>query len=242
MKSRVILPVLIFVLAACSPTAEEVVAPEVISTQATEAQPTEAETVIANASLRQFVIVPEESKASYTVEEEFFAGALGPLGIDAGFNTAFGWTRNIEGALALDFSENPPMVGENVFVVNIHSLSSDNDRRDEMIQRRFLESNTFPLAEYVISSIEHFPSSFAESEEISFTLIGEMTIREVSRPFNFDVQGVLEGDMLSGTAVGLLTMTDFGFEPPSIAGILTVSDPATITMEFVMREAGESGG
>ena len=232
MKKRLSISVFIFVLAACSPAVNEVVSTEIIT-----AQESEIPTIVEEDSFRRFVILPEESKASYTVEEEFLAGALGPLGIDAGFNTAFGWTRNIEGGIALDFSESPPILGENVFVVNIRSLSSDNDRRDEMIQRRYLESNVFPLAEFIATSIENFPSGFEDGEQISFTLVGDMTIREVSQPFSFEVQGVLEGDRLSGTAIGLLTMRDFGFEPPSIAGILTVSDPAMITMEFVMLES-----
>ena len=230
---------LLFALAACSASVE---APPTLEAEAAVVEATvapveaEEEEEAADVSMRTFVIVPEESKASYTVEEEFFAGALGPLGIDAGFNTAFGWTRNIEGQISVDLNETPPTVADSSFVVNIRSLSSDNDRRDEMIQRRFLESNVFPTAEFVVTAIENFPSDWSEGEQISFTLIGDLTIREISQPFSFDVEGILEGDTLTGTAIGSLTTTDFGFQPPSIAGILTVSDPAMIMLEFVMRE------
>lgn len=237
-RKILILPlILVFALLASCSSSESSSTPEATTAEQSVA-PTDSENDSAseNDSLRTFVIIPEESKASYTVEEEFLAGALGPLGIEAGFNTAFGWTRNIEGQLSLDFSQVPPLVGESAFVVNIRTLSSDQDRRDEYIQRNFLQSNLFPLAEFVIMALENFPADAQEGEVIAFTLVGEMTIREITQPFSFEVEAILEGGVLSGTAISLLTMTDFGFDPPSIGGILTASDPALITLEFTMQE------
>jgi len=235
-RSRNLLFLSVLVLAACSPALQTTSAPQATALQ-TSIAPTDSETDL----FTTFVILADESKASYTVEEEFLAGALAPLGIDASFNTAFGWTRNIEGQMSLNLNQDPPIVGENSFVVNIRSLSSDENRRDEMIQRRFLESNLFPLAEFVISSIENFPAESANGQLINFTLIGQMTIREMTQPFTFKVEAVLDGQMLTGTATGSLTMSDFGFQPPSIAGILTVSDPAIITLEFTMQAFNNGG-
>ena len=234
-RSSMLLLLLVLILAACSSSAEATSAP-----QATLVPTSIAPSASEDDLFTTFVIVADQSKASYTVEEEFLAGALAPLGIDASFNTAFGWTRNIEGQLSLNLNQNPPIVGESSFVVNIRSLASDQNRRDEMIQRSFLESNLFPLAEYVISAVENFPADVPSGQLINFTLIGEMTIREITQPFTFEVEAMLEGELLTGTAIGILTMTDFGFQPPSIAGILTASDPAIITLEFVM-EAINSG-
>ncbi|MCH7663664.1 MAG: YceI family protein [Chloroflexi bacterium] len=230
-RSRFSVLAMLLITAACStailatPTLEPTIALPTIDPQ-----------ILEDELFRTFVIVPEESKASYTVEEEFLAGALRPLGIDAGFNTAFGWTRNIQGQLSLNLNKVPPQIGESFFVVELRSLSSDQDRRDEMIQRQFLESNLFPLAEFVVTAIDNFPSEAQEGQVINFILIGDMTIREITHPFTFEVEAILENGMLTGTAIGLLTMTDFGFDPPSIAGILTVSDPAIITLEFTMKE------
>lgn len=224
---------LMLMLIACSSSSEATA-----TLEPTLAPPTLVPEVLEEELFRTFVIIPEQSKASYTVEEEFLAGALEPLGIDAGFNTAFGWTRMIEGQLSLNFEESPPLLGQNFFIVNLRTLSSDQDRRDEMIQRRFLESNMFPLAEFVATSLENFSPDAKEGELITFTLVGQMTIREITQPFSFEVEAILEDGLLTGTAIGFLTMADFGFDPPSIAGILTVSDPAIITLEFTMQEIG----
>ena len=98
MKLKTLQPlwiVLIFVLAACAgaPTPTSTPAPPPTSTPSESEN--EAETVIAletetesetapATGLSTFVIVPEESRASYVVSEEFFEDALAKLGIEAG--------------------------------------------------------------------------------------------------------------------------------------------------------------
>jgi len=44
---------------------------------------------------------------------------------------------------------------------------------------------------------------------------------------------VLQGDRLAGTATTNIMLVDFDVEPPSIAGILSVTDGALLTLEFV---------
>ena len=90
-SSGVVLIMILF-LTACSSVVRSTVTPE-----PTVPLPPIVPEIFEDELFRTFVIVPDKSKASYTVTEEFFAGALRPLGIDPGFNTAFGWTRNIRG-------------------------------------------------------------------------------------------------------------------------------------------------
>ena len=72
--------------------------------------------------------------------------------------------------------------------------------------------------------------------EVSFKLIGDMKIRDVTRPVTFDVTGKLAGDTIAGTATTKIMMKDFGFEPPSIAGVLTVQDGVTIKVNFTAKQ------
>ena len=64
-----------------------------------------------------------------------------------------------------------------------------------------------------------------------------MTIREVTKPVTFDVRGKLEGDTITGTATTQILMKDFGFDPPSIGGMLTVQDGVTVTVNFTAKES-----
>jgi len=63
--------------------------------------------------------------------------------------------------------------------------------------------------------------------------VGDLKIRQTTRQVTWDVTGVLQGDRLAGTATTNIMLVDFDVEPPSIAGILSVTDGALLTLEFV---------
>ncbi|MDH5506961.1 MAG: YceI family protein [Anaerolineae bacterium] len=240
-KSRialVILPLFIL-LSACSsqtdpaPTQADAPAP---SEELAPADSDSESPSTANQSMRAFPIVPGESQASYAVDEEFLAGALGPLGIEAGNVITIGSTQTIQGQLSIDLSQTPPVLGENSFTVDLSTLTSDQSRRDQRIRDKSLESSKFPLAVFVAQSIQDFPESYSEGEVVTFKLSGQLTIREITQPVTFEVQATLQGNTLSGTLTTKILMTDFGFEPPSIFNILTVGNEVTITVDFTARE------
>ena len=95
----------------------------------------------------------------------------------------------------------------------------------------------YPLATFASTDVQGIPESYTEGQEITFKLTGDMTIREVTKPVTFDVRGKLEGDTITGTATTQLLMKDFGFDPPSIAGMLTVQDGVTVTVNFTAKES-----
>ncbi len=242
--------VLLLVLAGCSagaaaptatpsptppPAPAETAVPPTAETESEEAAEATPEPEETTASTRTFVIVPENSKALYRVEEEFLQGAVDRLGQQLGFNTAVGFTRTLEGSLELSSAELPEIVGGHI-LVDIRSLVSDDNRRDERIQERYLESNRFPIAEFVVTGVEDYPTSYTEGEEVTFKLIGDLTIREVTNEVVWEVTAVLEGDTITGTANTSIMMVDFGFDPPAIAGFLTALDPAIIEMEITAVE------
>ncbi len=187
------------------------------------------------AGMRTFVIDPAASEASYTVEEEFLSGAVDKLGKILGDFTAIGTTTEVAGQLTLSV-EGAPAVAGGDFTVDIQSLSSDDDRRDKRIRERYLESDTYPVAAFTITSVDGMPGTYEEGAEITFTMTGDLTIREETKSVTFDVTATLNGDTLTGVATAQILMTDYGFDPPSIAGFLEASDEVLITITFTAKE------
>ena len=72
-----------------------------------------------DSGMRTFVIVPEESRASYLANEEFFEDALSKYGISAGKNDVTGSTQVIEGQLQLNPSDMTGILGDNSFKVDM---------------------------------------------------------------------------------------------------------------------------
>jgi polyisoprenoid-binding protein YceI len=193
----------------------------------------EVSQVVAGGKL--FTIVPEESEAACIVEEEFFSGAVTRFGKKLGLTTT-GRTGEIEGEVQLVLGEVPSLISSH-FTVNIRALTSDENRRDQFIRERWLESDRFPLAEFTATDMEEFPGEHSEGEEVSFRLVGEMTIREISNPVTFDVTAALNGDTIQGLATSTMRMTDFGFDPPNVGNLFMVADEFMVEVIFTAKES-----
>ncbi|RIK44906.1 MAG: hypothetical protein DCC55_00810 [Chloroflexi bacterium] len=198
--------------------------------------PTSAGTGAAVGGLRTFVIVPAESKASYLADEEFFADALAKYGIGAGEADVVGSTQEIEGQLQLNLDDLSAALGENRFTVQMNTLATDRSLRDNWIRENGPRFNDYPEAIFVATAIEGAPATYNDGEEVTFRLIGDMTIREITQPVTFTVTARLTGDTLTGVATTRLLMSDFGVDPPNFVNTLTVKDEFGIAVEFTARE------
>jgi polyisoprenoid-binding protein YceI len=147
---------------------------------------------------------------------------------------AVGRTRAIEGEFQI-LGGPTPQLQSNRFRVDLRTLTSDADRRDQLIREQWLESNTYPFAEFIATQADGLPQFYVEGQEVFFRLTGNMTIRNVTRPLTFDTQGVLNANTLSGSATTFLLMRDFGFEPPEILGAVRVDDGVNLTVRFVAQ-------
>lgn len=226
------LAALVFVLAACggqsTPTAEPAAA-------APAAEAPSQGSGEAVSGQRTFVIVPAESKASYLVDEEFFAGALDKLGIAAGMADVVGSTQEIEGQLTLNLDNLGDALGENTFTVKMNTFATDQNRRDDWIRENGPRFNDYPLATFTATAIEGAPASYNDGDEVSFKLVGDLTVREVTQPATFDVTARLAGDTLTGVASTRALMSNFGIEPPNFANTLTVADEFGIEVQFTAK-------
>ena len=243
----VMIGMMVGVLAACGGSqpaaAPEAAAPEAAAPKAavteTEATAVEAEATAAEAAAvsgqRTFVIVPEESTAIYLVDEEFFGGALDKLGIAAGTADVVGSTQQIAGQLQLNLDDLSAALGENRFTVQMNTLSTGEDRRDSWIREDGPRFNDYPEARFVATAINGAPASYTEGQEVTFQLVGDLTVRDVTQQVTFDVNASLTGDTLAGTAATRLKMSDFGIEPPNFANTLTVADEFGIEVRFVAK-------
>lgn len=217
-----------FLLAACGGAADDTaVAPSV-----TVPPPPVPE---ADSNVRLFLVVPEQSEATYIVDEEFFAEALSKLGIPAGRTVVVGRTEGVSGFIQLN-SDNPDWVETAQFTVDMTGLATDQQPRDEWLEDNALQTSLFPQATFTATAVSGLPESYNEGEEVSFDLTGDLTVRDVTRSVTFGVTAVLQNGTLEGTATLPTRLTDFGIQPPDFANTLTVADEFTIEVNLVARQ------
>lgn len=179
------------------------------------------------ASVQRFAIVPEQSTVTYRVAETFFREGNR-------LNTAVGVTKSVRGEIRINRAD-PRQSTIGPISVDISQFRSDSERRDQAIQDRWLESARFPTAQFTPTAIRGLPAAYADGQKLRLQITGNLKVRDVVRPVTFDATVKVSGATLTGTATGAVKMTDFGFDPPSILGILRAENDVRIEFGISAR-------
>ena len=143
-------------------------------------------------------------------------------------NDAIGVTRAVSGqiALAADGSIVPE---ESKLTIDVTGLKSDQDRRDNYVRRRLLVTDSFPTVVFAPTSITKGPKTIPTSGNGEFTLVGNLTVRGVTRPTTWTVKARYLPTTVIGSTATAFTFADFTINQPRVPILLSVSD--TIKLE-----------
>ena len=170
----------------------------------------------------------EGSIAGYRVREKL---AQLPAKSDA-----VGRTQDVKGTVTIDGSGDAFTVSAADVTVDVTTLASDSDRRDGQIKRRGLETDKFPTATFKLTQPAAIPADALSGSAVTVQATGDMTIHGVTKSVTIPLQAQINGSTLE--VVGSLTfpMSDFGMQPPTIAGIVDVESNATLEFQLFLAE------
>ncbi|HET9050395.1 MAG TPA: YceI family protein [Candidatus Dormibacteraeota bacterium] len=111
-------------------------------------------------------------------------------------------------------------------------LTSNEQRRDNFIRQNGLESDTYPTAEFKLSSSLSFGSVPATGRAVSATAHGQLTLHGRTRSVDIPVQAqrTCAGIEIVGSLP--VTFSDYGMSPPSIGGFVSVEDHGTMELKL----------
>jgi polyisoprenoid-binding protein YceI len=180
-------------------------------------------TVPAGAGARLYIIDSSQSEVRYEVGEVFFQ--------DNRFVTAVGRTQGVAGEILVNFT-NPAQSQVGEIVIDVSQFTSDEQRRDNYLRRSGLESSVYPTASFTSRSIEGLPAQVSSEEEISFTMHGDLTVRNITQPVTWIVTLRAGETRLEGVATTQILMSDFNVGPIQLA-FLRTDDEVDLVFEFV---------
>ena len=149
-----------------------------------------------------------------------------------GFKVATGETSEVVGRIVFD-ADGAIVADESSIVIQAGTLKTDNDRRDRYVREQTLQTANYPEIIFRPTSAEGLPSPLSEAGgEVEFTLSGDLTIRDQTRPVTWDVTAEF-GDSITGLAAIDIDFEQFGMDKPSVAVVVSVGDTIRLELDFV---------
>ena len=179
------------------------------------------------AGVARYSIVSERSEARYRIREQL-AGLRFP-------NDAVGATRAIEGGIALD-ADGRVVAGQSRFAVDLRTLTSDQPRRDNYVRRNTLETERYPTAVFVPVEVRGL-MPLPRSGTASFELIGDFTVRALTRRTTWQATATFDGVEVEARARTALRFADLGLQIPRVASVLSVEDDIRLELDLVLRRS-----
>lgn len=183
-----------------------------------------AEGTTSNADTIRFELATKGIEARYRVREQLASLALP--------SDAVGVTSAITGALVLN-ADGTVVSDESKFVVDITGLTSDRSMRDHYLQSNILKTGTYPTVEFVPKQVMGLSSPLPTSGNVTFQLVGDLTIMGFTRSITWEVTGTTtDGRDFNGTATTHFTFEDFGISQPRVPTVLSVQDNIQLEFDF----------
>jgi polyisoprenoid-binding protein YceI len=151
-------------------------------------------------------------------------------------NDAVGETKQVSGAIVTDESGAIVPSGSRI-TVSIGDLTSDNDRRDNYVRRRVLETEKFPtvvIEPTAVRGITKIPVTSASAGPLNFQLLGNLTVKGVTRPTVWQVTWKLVNGQVTGSAATKFAFDDFGIPQPRVPIVLSVADTIALEYDFTL--------
>jgi polyisoprenoid-binding protein YceI len=143
--------------------------------------------------------------------------------IGVGLNAAVGRTSAVKGVAAVAGGR----IVAARFEIDTGTLRSDEARRDETMRFRGLETDRYPKAGFVLTA----PATLAAR----FTARGRLTLHGHTRPVAVKLQSRRDGAGVDLAGSTPIEFSDYGIEPPSVAGVASVRDHGKLEVRLRLR-------
>ena len=147
---------------------------------------------------------------------------------------AAGRTNDVQGTLTV---EGDTTISAAEVTAGLQSLESDEDRRDNAIRTRGLETDRFPEATFRLTQPAQLPSSPARGQDLSATVTGELTLHGVTKAVEVPVQARWDGGTIEVVGSIPIAMADYDIDPPNVGGFVSVEDEGEIELRLTFVPA-----
>ncbi len=174
-----------------------------------------------------FEISQDSSQVSFELDEDLRGSRV----------TVLGTTNQIAGQIAFNPADlTTAQVG--TILINSRTLATDNEFRNRAIQNEILDTGSYEYITFVPTAVEGLPASTTVGQEVSFTVVGDLTIRDITNSVTFQITAVLVSDtQLTGTATATILRGDYNLQIPTVPQVANVEEEVLLTIQFTANNA-----
>jgi len=194
-------------------------APLTIDTSSPSSDPTST-TATASGSVDGTWSIASGSQVGYRVAEVLFGQS----------HTAVGRTSAITGSVTIA-GANVPSAG---FTVDMTTVASDQNRRDQQFQGRIMETSTFPTATFKLTQPIVLGSLPADGVTSTATAVGDLTLHGTKKRVTVKLTGVRSGGTIQVSGSIPVTFADYNISNPSFGPVTTENHGS---LEFLLKLA-----
>jgi polyisoprenoid-binding protein YceI len=162
--------------------------------------------------------------AGYRVQEEL-------SGIGA--NTAVGRTQNVTGSMTIDGTT----ITDLEITVDMATLASDDDRRDNSLRERGLQTGQFPTATFTLTQPIEVGDVPKDGQAIEVSAVGDLTLHGVTKQVSVPIHAQIDGDTIQAIASVDVALADYDIEAPTGFLVLSIADTGTIELHLLFQKA-----
>lgn len=179
------------------------------------------------ATATRFEIQPGESEARFVIDEVLRGSP----------KTVVGTTNQVAGQIAVDPTD-PDGAEVGTILINARTFATDSTSRDRMIQNQILETEAHEYISFQPTALTGLPPRASIGDMLTLKVVGDLTIRGVTRPVTFDATVMPEtASRLEGSATTTIRFADWGISIPQVPSVTGVSDDVRLELTFVATAA-----
>ncbi|MBI5079991.1 MAG: YceI family protein [Chloroflexi bacterium] len=190
----------------------------------TQAQPTTAPA--ASGDNLRFVLVEGSNEARYRVREQLARVNLP--------GDAIGATKTITGVIVTT-KDGKIVKEQSKITIDISKLQSDSGQRDNFLRDNTLQTRRFPTVVFVPTEAQGLAWPIKDGP-IEFKLIGDMTVRDVTKSIPWDVKLTVTGNDAKGQASTSFKFAFFNIEPPRVPTVLSIEDNIKLEIDLTLKK------
>jgi polyisoprenoid-binding protein YceI len=147
--------------------------------------------------------------------------------------TAVGRTPAVTGTVTVQGSTVPSAE----FEADMTKLASDSGRRDNQLRGNGLKTNQFPTASFELTKPIALTAPPAVGAEMDVQATGNLTLHGVTKEVTIPLKVRWSGDLIDIAGQAPIVMADYGINPPSIGGFVSVAGEGVFELQLTLVKA-----